>query len=201
MADITKTAGTVILTHQAITHPGSAAGGAQSVVNELAATLFLFHASIEAVANTNPGRFLVQASGSASGDEDWATISTFDVSNGTAATEAMTATEPSSETVLAVASTTGFAALDQLYIQDAGTLADSEWALCEQIVTNTSIDVIRGITNAKDSSDVIWNNAEIFVATYDLTAISRLEVLFLHEGATGANAHVKALMVLGTEIV
>jgi len=160
----------------------------------------MFHASVEATANTNAGTFLVQVSANSSGDEDWVTIHKFTATVSTADTEAMTATEPSGETVLACASTTGFAAGDNLYIQDTGTLADSEWALCDKIVTNTSIDLIDGLTTGKDSSDVIWNDADVFVAQLDLTAVGRYRVIFSHEGATGANCHVKAMAVVGNSI-
>jgi len=200
MATISKTQGTTILTHQAITHPGTALGGDQSVTTALAATIVCFHASIEATANTNPGSFLVQISASGSGDEDWATIVTFTPTTTAAVTEALTATEPSGETVLAVTSTTGFAATDQVYIIDAGTLADSEWAQLEQIVTDTSLDLIDGLTTGKDSSDAAWTQAEIFTAQIDLTAVGRLRVVFQHEGGTGANVHVKAIMVVGDSI-
>ena len=200
MATISKTQGTSILTHQAITHPATAVGSTQDVTTKLAATLILFHASVEATANTNPGKFLVQVSGSSSGNEDWATVYEFDATISTADTEAMTATEPAAETVLAVASTTGFVANDTLYIQDTGTLSDSEWARCQEIVTNTSIDLVDGLTNGKDSSDVIWNDADVFTCQLDLTAIGRLRVVFQHEGTTGANCHVKGLMVSGDSI-
>lgn len=200
MATISKTAGTAILSHQAVTHPDTVVGSAQDVSSKLAATIICFHASVEATANSNPGSFYVQVSGSSSGDEDWATVAVFTAIISTADTEAMTATEPSSETVLAVASTTGFVAGDNLYIQDTGTLADSEWAKCQQIVTNTSIDLIDGLTNGKDSSDVIWNDADVFVCQLDLTSVYRVRVVFQHEGATGANVHVKALMVTGDSI-
>src|SRR3990167_8626134 len=116
-----KTAGTVALTHQAVTHPDTVKGSAQDVSAKTGlATIICFHASVEAAANTNPGSFLIQVSGSASGDEDWATIATVQATVSTADTEAMTATEPSGETVLAVANTTAFVANDNLYIQDAG---------------------------------------------------------------------------------
>jgi hypothetical protein len=200
MATITKTQGTTILTHQAVTHPDTVKGTAQDVSTKLAVTIYMFHASVEATANTNPGSFLVQESASSSGNEDWATIATYTAGSTTASTEAMTATEPVGETVLAVASTTGFVAGDNLYIQDTGTLADSEWGKCQEIVTNTSINLIDGLTNEKDSSDVIWNDAEIFVFDRVLTAVGRIRVVFQHEGSTGANAHVKAIMVTGDSI-
>lgn len=199
-ATYSKTAGTAILAHQAVTHPDTVAGSAQDVSTALAATIIMFHALVEATANTNAGSFLVQVSGSDSGNEDWATVAQFTANSTTADTEAMTATEPAGETVLAVASTTGFVAGDLLYIQDAGTVADGEWARCQEIVTDTSINLIDGLTNAKDSSDVIWNDANVFVAQLDLIAVTRVRVVFQHEGATGANVHVKALMITGDSI-
>lgn len=197
MAAYSKTQGTVILTHQAVTHPDTVKGSAQDVSTKISATIFMFHAKVEAAANPSPGKFLLQASASSSGDEDWTTIQEFVAGTSTPDTEAMTASEPGGETVLAVADTTGFVAEDILYIQDTGTLADSEWARCQEIVTNTSINLIDGLTNAKDNADVIWNDAEIFIAQLDLSAIGRLRVVFQHEGAAGANVHVKAMMVTG----
>lgn len=201
MATIYKTAYIDILTHQLVTHPATAKGDAQDVSTKLAAKLFLFHAAVESgVANTNPGRFLVQTSASATGNENWVTEYEFDATISTADTEAMDAAEPSGETALAVSSTTGFAAYDKLYIQDVTTLANSEWALCRKIVTDTTIDLVDGLTNAKAINDVIWNDADIFTCVLDLTAVTRLRVIFMHEGAAGANCHVKGLMVTGDSI-
>lgn len=200
MASLTKTAGIAILAHQAITHPATVNGSAQDISTKMVATIILFHASVEATANTNPGSFLIQVSGSASGDEDWATLQEVTAPATTSDTENMTATEPSTETVLAVASTTGFLASDLLYIQDTGTLADSEWNRCKRIVSNTSIDLIDGLTNQKDNADVIWNDALVAAFTYDVSAYTRIRVVFTHEGATGANCHVKALMVTADSI-
>ncbi len=200
MANISKTQGISVLDHQAVTHPDTVKGAAQDVSTKLAATISLFHASVEATENTNPGRFLVQISGSASGDEDWATVCEFVATKSVADNEQLTDSEPQGETTLAVASTTGFAANDVLYIQDTGNVADSEWNRCQEIVTDTSIVLTDGLTNAKDSSDIVWNDADIFVCQLDLTAVGRLRVVFQHEGATGANCHIKGLMVTGDSI-
>ena len=199
MATISKSYA-VALAHQAVTHPATVVGSALDVSTKLGLTLLLFHASVEAAANTNPGKFLVQISGAASGNEDWQTITEFDATISTADTEAMTATEPIGETALAVAATAGFVANDILYIQDAGTVADSEWARCREIVTDTTIDLVDGLTNAKDSSDVIWNDADIFSCSLDLTSVGRVRVVFQHEGAAGANCHIKAQAVYGDSI-
>lgn len=201
MATITKTQGIEILTHAAVTHPGTVYGADQEVTTALGATIFMYAGFIEAAANTNPGSFIVQVSAASSGDEDWWDAGKFTIGEtGTPADEALTATEASGETVLAVAATAGFAALDDIYILDAGVLAASEWAKIEQIVTNTSVDITDGLTTGKDSSDTIFGSAERFSMYLDLTAIGRLRVIFMHEGAAGANMHVKALMVTGDSI-
>jgi len=163
-------------------------------------TLALFHASVQAAANTNPGRFLVQVSGAASGNEDWATIHEFDATISTADTEAMTATEPVGEKALTVAATAGFAANDILYIQDTTVVADGEWARCREIVTDTTIDLVDGLTNQKDSADVIWNDADMFTCQLDLTAVGRVRVVFQHEGTAGADCHIKADAIYGDSI-
>lgn len=200
MATISKTQGTTILTHQAVTHPGTAVGADQSVTTKLSATIVMFHASVENTENTNPGSFSIQVSASGSGDEDWVTMAEFTATIDAADTEALTATEPAGEKVLTVSSTTGFAATDQIYIIDSGTLADSEWGKLEKIVVTMSLDLIDGLTTGKDSSDAVWSEAEIFVAQLDLSAVGRLRVIFQHEGTTGANVHVKAIMVTGDSI-
>jgi hypothetical protein len=199
MATITKSY-VLALAHQAVTHPATIVGSALDVSTKLGITLLLFHASVEAVANTNPGKFLVQISGAASGNEDWVTIHEFNATVSTADTEAMTATEPIGEKALAVAATAGFVANDILYIQDAGAIADSEWGRCREIVTDTTIDLVDGLTNQKDSSDVIWNDADMFTCQLDLTSVGRVRVVFQHEGATGANCHVKAMAIYGDSI-
>ena len=187
-----KTAAAVILTHQEVTHPDPVKGSAQDVSAKFACRIDLFHALVEAAANTNPGSFLVQVSGAASGDNDWKTVFAPQVTNATPATEAMTATEPIGETVLAVASTTGVTAENEIYIQDTTTIGDSEWRRVQSIVANTSIDIIDGLTVEKDSADVIWGSAEHFFCNLNLATVQRVRVIYQHEGAAGANAHVKA---------
>ena len=99
-----------------------------------------------------------------------------------------------------MAATAGFVANDILYIQDAGVVTDSEWGRCREIVTNTTIDLVDGLTNAKDTSDVIWNDADIFLCSLDLTSVGRVRVLFQHEGSVGANCHIKAQCIYGDAI-
>lgn len=200
MATITpnKTDSINVLSHQAATHPVTIVGSAQDCRTKRAAVVFLYHAYVEATADTNPGKFKVQVrpdAGDGTATEHWITVFEGQAKGTTPDTENMTATEPVAETILAVASTTGFVADDLLYIQDTGTLADSEWNECQEIVTNTNIQLVDGLTTQKDSADVIWNDASKFVVALDLNGIESFRVVWSHEGATGANGHVKALAI------
>lgn len=193
-----KTDSVSVLSHQAATHPTTIVGSAIDCRTKVSALVFLYHAYVEATADTNPGRFLVQVrpdDGAGSVNEHWVTVFTGRAKGTTPDTEAMTATEPAGETSLAVASTTGFAVEDVLYIQDTGTLADSEWAICKTFVSNTNIQLIDGLTTQKDSADVIWNDASTWVVPLDLSDCESFRVVWQHEGATGANGHVKALAI------
>lgn len=189
-----KTQAVSVLSHQAVTHPGTVKSAAIDVSTKISAMIHCFHASVEATINTNPGKFLIQVSAAASGDEDWITAYEVTATESTADDEPMTATEPAGETILAVADTTGFVAGDILYIQDTGTLINSEWNRCQRIVTNTSINLIDGLTNQKDSSDIVRNDADVTAVYINLESVGRLRVVFQHEGAIGADCHIKALM-------
>lgn len=201
MAVITKTQGINILSHQAVVHPNTVTGAAQDVSTKVSASIMMFHSSVEAVVNTNPGSFLIQVSASATGDENWVTVGKFTANNTTADDEALTAVEAIGSTVLDVAATTGFVAEDFVYIQDVTTLTNSEWNRLKSITaTPASLNLIDGLTRAKAVGDKVWNDADIFIFQISLVAIARLRVVFQHEGTTGANAHIKALMVTGDSI-
>jgi hypothetical protein len=193
-----KTDSVTVLAHQAATHPTTIVGSWIDCRSKRAAVIFMYHGYVEAAADTNPGSFKVQTrpdAGDGSVTEHASTLVPFTAKGTTPDTEAMTATEPVGETVMAVASTTGFAVDDILYIQDTGVLADSEWAECRTFSANTSITLIDGLTNQKDSSDVIWNDGSRFVCGLNLNGIESFRVVWSHEGAAGANGHVKALAI------
>lgn len=193
-----KTDSVEVLSHQAATHPTTIVGSAIDCRTKRGATVFLYHGYVEATADTNPGKFLVQVrpdAGDGTATEHWITVVELAAKGTTPDTEAMTATEPVAETTLAVASTSGFAVEDELYIQDTGTLADSEWAKCKTLVTNTNIQLVDGLTNQKDSADVIWNDASKWIVPIDLNGVESFRVVWIHEGATGANGHIKALAI------
>lgn len=102
-----------VLVHQAVTHPNTSKGSALAVGTKIGCKLSLFHASVEAVANTNPGFFSILVSHSAADDYHWVEMYRVVMDAGTAETEAMIATEPVDETVLACASTTNLTTIGQ----------------------------------------------------------------------------------------
>ena len=182
----------VLLAHQAVSHPATVVGSALSVTGSKRLRVDLFHAFNEAAANTNPGVFIVETTQDSSGNE-WFEALRFKVFSGTPASEVLTATEPAGETTIAVASTTGFAADDVVYFRDA-TLADSEWARVQEIVTNTSIILVDGLVNEHAlTTTTIFGSAQRLTADIDVAGAERLRALYLHEGSTGANVHIKAM--------
>jgi hypothetical protein len=199
MSRINKTSLVEALAHQAATHPTTIVGSAIDVSLARRATVFLYHGYVEATADTNSGSFYIQMRPEAADStvtEHWLTHTTKTCGTTTPDTEACAATEPVAETVMAVASTTGFAVGDKLYIQNA-TLAHSEWGLLRKFTADTSITLTDGLTNAQtQTTSIIWNDANVWIVEIDVTAASALRVVFHHEGATGANGHVKAFVVL-----
>lgn len=188
-----KTPDIEVIAHQAATHPTTIIGSAIQTLTKRAVVIAMFHGYVEAVADTNPGKFKVQIRhnpGDGSVNKHWITVAEFVVKGTTPDTEALGGTEAIGSTSLGVASTTGFVAEDLLYIQDTGVVTDGEWNECKNIVTNVSIELIDGLTTAKDSADIVWNDASKFVCALDLNALESFRVIWSHEGTTGANGHV-----------
>ncbi len=201
MADNTQAKSTLIA-HALVTHPNSIEGTPVSVATFLDGEITMWHALVEATANTNPGTFRIFTSMDAAGDDAWVHKLDIDMTIDTPATEDFTASEAAGEKVLAVASTTGFAAKDNIYAKDVNVLAQSEWHTVDKIVSNTSIDIMIGLEFQKDApgtDDIIWGSAQQFTVPWSFSGISRIRVDFSHEGTTGANAHVKAEITAVTD--
>lgn len=186
----------VLLAHQAVTHPDTIVGSAVDVGHHDEALIECYHGFNEAAANTNPGSFLIQTTVASEGDEDWVTKLPLTAVVATPADEAFSDTEPAGEQTIAVVSTTGFAAGNLVYIRD-GTLADSEWAIVREIVASTSIILVDGLAREHAATTTtIFGSAEKFSVKLDLRGARRLRAVYLHEGATAADVHIKALAQL-----
>jgi len=201
MADFTQSKSTII-SHQALTHPGAIEGTAADVASYLSGTVTVKIGSVETTANATGVMVWVQGSFDASGDDAWFDLATFRGSTVVPETEALNGGgEPQGETVIAVASTANLLVEDVIYIQDAGVVADGEWHKIVKVTTNTSITIDYGLAVAKDDSDFIWTEADIFTChIQDLGGLSRVNVYVVHEAATGANIHVLAEGLFATDI-
>ncbi len=186
-----------LIAHQEVTHPNSVLDGTvrSPAGIKIEVYIWIYHAFIEAAANTNAGSIYIQTRPAASNDQ-WVDVAQFRTFTGTPVIENLTATEPIGETVMTVGSTTGFVADDNIYIQDVGTATNSEWHKCDLIVTNTSIDLVSGLVVQKDTSDNIFSDAESWAFPFRLPAITDYRAIYKHEGTTGANT---AIWVQGRE--
>lgn len=200
MSDITQSATQTIVAHAALTHPNMAEGTPVAVATYLSGVITIKVANVEITANATGVMAWIQGSFETTGDDAWFDLVTFDGSTTAAETEAMTATEPVAETVLACVSTTNLTVGDWIYVQDASVVADGEWCKIVKVVTNTSITIAYGLANQKDSSDFIWTEADVFTAHINCEGLKRINVLIVHESATGANLHVLAEGVFATDI-
>ena len=188
----------MVLAHQAAAHPVTIVGPSIATLTKRAVTIFMYHGYIEAGADDDPGKFKVQVrpdAGDGSVNEHWITVAEFLAKGTTPADEDPDETEPIGEKVIAVTLTAGFVAEDLLYFHHS-TLANSEWAECQQIVTDTSIDLIDGLTNEQTAAaTTIFNDASKFVCALNLNANESYRVIWSHEGGTGMDGHVKALAI------
>ncbi len=200
MADWTKAADGEVLIHDEVTHPIVVEGSTVNVAADDAVTINLYHAVIEATANTNPGSFLIQLSTATSGDEEWSTAMEIATSVLTPSTSALdSGGEAPGQTDIGIAATAGIVAGEWVYIQDTTTDTDGEWVFVTVVATNDYITILDGIANAKDNADVTWSDAEVWAVNVDVHSVNRLRVLYVHVGATGANTAIKATMSRATD--
>lgn len=199
MATITpdKTPSVSVLAHQAATHPVTIVGGSISALTKKKVILFLYHGYVETGDDSSaPGKFKVQVRPDAGGgtvNEHWTTVAEYVVKGSASIVdEDFTATEAAGVKVCAVAATAGFATEDEVYIHNSDTLASSEWAEVQQIVTNTSIDILDGLTVGQNATDsTFYSHASKFVCPLNLDAMESYRVVWSHEGAAGINGQIK----------
>lgn len=199
MATITpnKTDSVVILAHTNVNHPTTLVGSSISMLTKKSVQLFMFHGYREATADTNPGKFKVQIrpdAGDGSVNEHWVTVAEFVAKGTTPSDEALDATEPVGETVIALTFTASFVAEDLVYFANA-TEANAEWSEIITVVTDTSIEIMQGLTNEQALGTVVFNDAVAFAPAFDLNANESIRVVWSHEGGTGANGAVKVLAI------
>lgn len=193
MATPSKGSKVVVIGQRAVTHPSTVVSTVQSVTTALEVTLILSQGFVEVAVNTDPARWFIDTSVADSGDDDWSTLQEILLTeDGTPADEAISGIEAIGSKAIEVVATTGFSNTGLIYIQDTGVVADGEWRRVEKLTTGpVAINLIAGLTKAKDSSDIIFGQAEIIAVTFNVESKVRYRVIYSHEGAAGANTHIK----------
>jgi len=188
MADWTKSESADAITHDEVAHPSTVDGGAISCVDDDAIYLILRWAPIEAVANTNPGYFLVMGSDKTTGDENWAVLAKIGTPVVTAATANVDTSEDIGATVIGVSATASLVTESWCYLQDTTTDTDSEWCYILTVATDDTITILDGITVAKDTSDDSWSDAQVVGLPVDVHAFNRFKVVWVNQGDAAANS-------------
>jgi hypothetical protein len=123
--------------------------------------------------------------------DDWIELCSFQAALGASiGSQAVSGTSNAADTTLLLAANTNFASGDYIFIQN-GTLANSEWKHCVGLSTNT-FTLQEALINAQTSSNV-RNQAEIYVASLDLTGINNLRMVVNAYGS-GQAAIYQAIM-------
>lgn len=200
MANFTVTTVADTIAKQRLAHPGHVIGTTEvPAEGSILAKIWMYHALHEVQVNTNPGSFYIQTRGEAVNDQ-WMSVAQFTVSDGTAATIDLTATEAIGETVLAVSNSSGFAAGDYIFVDDATADTDDEWHLIAQIDSvGTDLTLAEGLVAAKASGDDAWTLAEGFYYELNLAGVFEYRVVYIHRGGTGADVALWVRFVEATD--
>ena len=197
MATITKTAGTSIISLQSIAANTVVISSVQDVSTKLGATMFIQFGRRATTALTEGMEFRIEASAQSSGDGFWFPMASFKTNISAAESEAVSGTVASGTNVITVASTTNLTVADRIFI-DNTTIGNSEWGKIKAISANVSVTIEDNLVNAQTGS-TIYDQAELYVAQLDLTAITRLR-LVCDGSNTGQAVAVQAYTVTGDSI-
>jgi hypothetical protein len=175
MATPTKTQGTAVLSLQSLASNSVVISSVVDVTTKFAATVFLHFGRRATTALTEGIEFRVEASSKSSANGHWYPIVSFKTATAAAESEAVSGTVSAGTNVVTVASTTNLVAGDLIYI-DNGTIGNSEWGRIKSISTNTSVTIEDNLVNAQTGA-TIYDQAEMYVAQLDLSAIGRLRIV------------------------
>lgn len=204
MADFTQSTTQTLIAHDQVAHPATLEGTEIACATWISVDIVLRYAPVEAVATAGSGLvFILQKSLETSGDVDWQDVMTWAFTHGIPATEVLTATEPIGEKVIAVAATAGFVANDIILVEDASDATKNEWHRVQEIVTNTSVNLLDGLAVEMNhvTPDVLWGEAVVVGAHVEVEAWKRFRLLGFHEEVTGPDIAFWATAVGATDFV
>lgn len=198
MADYTQSATQSLLAHQAVVLGANVVGTPVDCSTWLLAQVMAWLGKIETTANVTGPAVIIQGSIETSGN-DWVDILRFTGSTTAAVTQALTATEPIAETVIAIAATASFTVGSLIYIKDETGVDESEWGEIVDVTTDTNVTLMDGLLVQKVADDDLYTQAERFSVLVDCAGLKRLRACFVHQAATGSAMRVKVTAVAATD--
>jgi len=199
MATLTKTIQAELKAISAVAAGAIDKSSELAVATHLAALLFIDFAPDGTGTPTVGTKVLVQASEKVSGDDTWRDVDVRQTGAAAANSSAVDGTENAGATVIEESATTGIA-VDEIVFFKNGTLGNSEWSRVWKVTTNTSFELVDGLTNAQTGS-TWFSKCFQFVVPLDLTAIKRLRVVCLNNmGATNIAIHWRAAIITADSI-
>lgn len=198
MATVTKTQGTSLFTAQQLNANSVLKSNVQDVSSKFAATIFINFGLIDTTGVLSSGvEFRLEASARSTGNDQWFPFITYKTSVLAPESEAVSGAAASGATVINVASTTNLA-IGNIILFKNTTIGNSEFARIRALSTNTNITLIDGLTNTQTGS-TIYNRAEKFASSIDLTAIGRIR-LVADGSNTNKNTLIQAYLITGDSI-
>lgn len=186
MAVLTKVIQTPLLALQSVASNTVVISSEQDVSTALGAIILIHFGRRAATALTTGVIFRVEASAKSSGNGHWFPIAQVQTAIAAASDEAVSGTVSSGTNVITVASTTGLAAGDIIFL-DNGTIGNSEWGRIKSIVSNTSVTIEDNLVNAQTGA-TMYDQAEIYSLDLNILAIKRIRVVVDASGSGQATA-------------
>lgn len=198
---LAKTQGTSLLAWQDIATTNVVVGSAVDVSTKLAATVFAWLGRNPAAGAFTAGwpNIRIEVSAKSSGTDAWIPVATFQPAVGaTLANTTLNGAVLANASSFVVTANTNIAAGDILYLGHTTTPANYELVRVKG-VSGTTITPEENVTNAHDTTAVVTDQAEMYMAQIDLTGVGRIRAV-CDNANSGRTISVQVLMVTGDAI-
>ena len=199
MASITKTQGTSLIAWQDIATANVIVGSAQAVTTTLAGMVFVFLARESGTAFTAGWpNVRIEGSAKSSGNDAWIPLVSFQMAVGASIVNTtLNGAVSAGATTFVVTSATNIAAGDILFLKDSST---ANYELCRvKSVSGTTITPEEAVTYAHANSSQVTDQAEVYAAAFDLSAVGRIRAVVDNAGS-GQSIAAQVLLVTGDSI-
>lgn len=198
---LTKTQGTSLIAWQDIATANVVVGTAVDVSTKFAATVLCWLGR-----NTAAGAFTggwpnirIEVSAKSSGTDAWIPVANFQPGVGASlANTTLNGAVSANASSFVVTAGTNIAAGDLLFLGHTTTPSDYEIVRVKGI-SGTTVTPEENVTNAHDNTAVVTDQAEVYVAQVDLTAVGRIRAV-VDNANSGRGISVQVLMVTGDSI-